>query len=141
VIKSGIDAARKAAALKAKRRTPAVSAKLAAPPDVPANGKKKKKKYKKRTLDLASLHERLTHRVGLIDKPEILLITGVSFPTVWDWMRKEPPKFPRNRAVGGKSKWLAADIADWIAGLPVRALKAADALPEQDKQQEQFEPA
>ena len=31
--------------------------------------------------------------------------------------------FPRSRIVGGKSKWLAADVADWLNGLPPRVLK------------------
>jgi predicted DNA-binding transcriptional regulator AlpA len=74
--------------------------------------------------DLASIHERLAHRVGLLDKREICLITGVSFPTVWKWMCAN--KFPRARTVGGtssKSKWSAAEIADWLNELPPRALK------------------
>jgi predicted DNA-binding transcriptional regulator AlpA len=90
--------ARKAAALKAKRRKPALSAKLIAPRAPPA--------------------------VRLLGKAEILQITGMTFPTIWAWMRDG--KFPRSRATGGsnsKSVWLSSEIEVWIAGLPVRPLK------------------
>jgi predicted DNA-binding transcriptional regulator AlpA len=61
----------------------------------------------------------------LVDKAEVLAITGRSFPTIWQWMIDG--KFPRNRHVGhgpaGKSMWLASEIAAWMAALPVRPLK------------------
>ena len=57
----------------------------------------------------------------LLDKAEILTITGVSFPTVWAWMRAGT--FPRSRVVGGKSMWLSTEIDAWLAQLPVRPLK------------------
>jgi predicted DNA-binding transcriptional regulator AlpA len=57
----------------------------------------------------------------LVDKAEILTITRVSFPTVWQWMRDG--KFPRSRVVGGKSMWLSTEIEDWMHALPVRKLK------------------
>src|SRR5690349_3678132 len=78
-------------------------------------------------VDLASVASRIAHRVGLLDKREIVAITGFSFPTIWLWMRQE--KFPRAHIVIGKSKWHAADIAAWMDGLPVRRLKG-DAKPE-----------
>jgi predicted DNA-binding transcriptional regulator AlpA len=57
----------------------------------------------------------------LLGKGEILTITGVSFPTVWQWMRDG--KFPRSRVVGGKSMWLSTEVEAWMATLPVRPLK------------------
>jgi predicted DNA-binding transcriptional regulator AlpA len=57
----------------------------------------------------------------LLSKPEILAITGTSFPTIWAWMRDN--KFPRSRIVGGRSMWLSNDIDTWLAGLKVRPLK------------------
>jgi hypothetical protein len=36
--------------------------------------------------------------VRLLDKPTIMAVTGCSFPTIWDWMRKG--KFPKGRIVG-----------------------------------------
>jgi predicted DNA-binding transcriptional regulator AlpA len=59
--------------------------------------------------------------VRLLDKHEILAITGASFPTVWTWMCAGT--FPRARIVGGKSKWRSDEVEAWIADLPVRALK------------------
>jgi predicted DNA-binding transcriptional regulator AlpA len=62
--------------------------------------------------------------VRLLDKAEILAITGVTFPTIWAWMRAG--KFPRSYVIGGgssKSVWRSDQIDAWIAGLPVRRLK------------------
>jgi predicted DNA-binding transcriptional regulator AlpA len=66
--------------------------------------------------------------VHLLDKNEILAITGVSYPTIWLWMRQG--KFPRSRVIGGdggkssnKSVWRSDEVEAWIAALPVRALK------------------
>jgi len=59
--------------------------------------------------------------VRLLSKHEIVAITGVTYPTVWAWMRDGA--FPRSRVVGGKSAWLSSEIEAWIAGLPLRPLK------------------
>jgi predicted DNA-binding transcriptional regulator AlpA len=59
--------------------------------------------------------------VRLLDKAEILEITGVTFPTIWTWMRAGT--FPRSRIVGGKSMWRSDEIEAWLAGLPLRPLK------------------
>jgi predicted DNA-binding transcriptional regulator AlpA len=63
--------------------------------------------------------------VRLLNKAEILRITGVSFPTIWQWMRDG--KFPRSYVIGGgnssKSVWRSDQINDWIAALPIRQLK------------------
>ena len=57
----------------------------------------------------------------LISKAELLGRTGLSYPTIWQWMRDG--KFPRSRDVGGRSTWLASDIEKWIFNLPLRKLK------------------
>jgi predicted DNA-binding transcriptional regulator AlpA len=57
----------------------------------------------------------------LLSKPEVMAITGVSFPSLWAWMRKGA--FPRSRVMQGKSMWLQSEIESWIASLPVRPLK------------------
>jgi predicted DNA-binding transcriptional regulator AlpA len=57
----------------------------------------------------------------LLTKPEILAIAGVTFPTIWAWMRDG--KFPRSRIVGGRSMWRSDEIDRWFADLPVRRLK------------------
>jgi predicted DNA-binding transcriptional regulator AlpA len=59
--------------------------------------------------------------IRLLDKAEILAITGVTYPTIWAWMRAG--KFPRARIAGGKSMWLSSEIDAWLAGLQVRPLK------------------
>jgi len=57
----------------------------------------------------------------LLDKSQICKIANVTYPTVWAWMRQG--KFPRARAVGGKSMWLTSEVDAWLAALPVRKLK------------------
>jgi predicted DNA-binding transcriptional regulator AlpA len=57
----------------------------------------------------------------LLTKREILDLTGVSFVTIWTWMRAG--KFPRSREVGGRSMWFSTEVDDWLNGLPVRKLK------------------
>jgi prophage regulatory protein len=61
----------------------------------------------------------------LLSKYEVMTITGLSYPTLWAWMRAG--KFPRSRIVGGKSMWLSTEIDSWLAGLPVRPLKGDSA--------------
>ena len=68
----------------------------------------------------------------LLSKREVLAIVGVSYPTLWSWMRQG--KFPRSRVVGGKSMWLSTDIEAWLATLPVRKLKGdAPEAPDNEK--------
>ena len=57
----------------------------------------------------------------LLPKRQVLAIINVSYPTLWSWMRQG--KFPRARAVGGRSMWLSSEIEAWLAALPVRKLK------------------
>jgi predicted DNA-binding transcriptional regulator AlpA len=59
--------------------------------------------------------------VRLLGKPEVMAITGTSYPTIWQWMRDG--KFPRSRIHGGRSMWLSTEINDYLAGLPLRPLK------------------
>jgi predicted DNA-binding transcriptional regulator AlpA len=61
----------------------------------------------------------------LLTKPEVLLIAGgVSYPTLWSWMRAGT--FPRSRVVGGKSMWRSDEVQAWLDALPVRRLKGDD---------------
>src|SRR5215472_18813707 len=105
----------KAAALRSLRAARAKAAKKQA-----ANGKQKLK-----PVDLADVRNRLVNRIGLIDKRELLAIIGCTYPVVWEWQRDK--KFPLGHTVVGKTMWHAAAIADWLDGLPVRPVKAADA--------------
>ncbi len=59
--------------------------------------------------------------VRLLPKAEVCAIVGVSYPTVWAWMRAGT--FPRSRVVGGKSMWRSDEIDGWLAALPMRFLK------------------
>ena len=57
----------------------------------------------------------------LLSKAEVCQTVGVSFPTIWVWMRAG--SFPRSRIVGGKSMWRSDEIAQWLDDLQVRPLK------------------
>ena len=59
----------------------------------------------------------------LISKHEVVDRVGVAYPTLWQWMREKPPRFPRSRALGGKTVWIKSEIDAWIAALPKRPLK------------------
>jgi predicted DNA-binding transcriptional regulator AlpA len=59
--------------------------------------------------------------IRLISKPEVLDRVGVTYPTLWSWMREG--KFPRSRQLGGKAAWVESEIEAWITALPVRRLK------------------
>lgn len=63
--------------------------------------------------------------VRLISKPEVLDRVGVTFPTIWKWMREG--KFPRSRELGGKSCWIESEVEAWINALPTRRLKGDEA--------------
>ena len=60
----------------------------------------------------------------LLGRHDVVAMAGVTYPTIWFWMRGG--KFPRSRIVGGKSMWVASEIEAWIAALPVRPLKPLD---------------
>lgn len=62
-----------------------------------------------------------TSPVRLIAKTEVLRRIGVTYPTLWLWMRQG--KFPRSRELGGKVAWVEAEIDSWILSRPVRRLK------------------
>jgi predicted DNA-binding transcriptional regulator AlpA len=92
---------------------------------------KRKQHGPARVIDLASVRARLEQRVGLLDKFEVLAVVGCTFPTLWKWMRYGdfPPSFAISSATirdNTKTRWRAADVADWLAGLKPRRLKPAD---------------
>jgi prophage regulatory protein len=80
-------------------------------------GSRDVKKIKREALQSAAPPPALR----LIPKREVLAIVGVTYPSLWTWMRAG--KFPRSRIVGGQSMWLSTDIDQWLANLPRRALK------------------
>jgi predicted DNA-binding transcriptional regulator AlpA len=81
----------------------------------------------KKAAKLKARSEEVRHRHGLLGKRDILAITGVSYPTIWSWMRAGT--FPRARIVGEKSMWLQTEIEAWLADLKVRPLKGDVAKP------------
>ena len=60
----------------------------------------------------------------LLSKREVLDITGVSYVSLWTWMREG--RFPRARTVVGRSMWVSTEIESWLNALPVRKLKGDD---------------
>jgi predicted DNA-binding transcriptional regulator AlpA len=73
----------------------------------------------------AALKKAAAHKAAasqrLLNKHEVLAIVGISYPTLWNWMRSE--KFPRSRVVGGKSMWISTEVDEWLQQLAVRPLK------------------
>ena len=66
----------------------------------------------------------------LIFRGELLDIVGVSYVTVWSWMRAGT--FPRGRHIGGRTAWIESEVAAWIASRPIRRLKGDDWSDEQE---------
>ena len=57
----------------------------------------------------------------LLSRQEIIALTGISYPTIWAMTRRG--NFPRAIVVGGKSKWRATEISEWLNSRPRRELK------------------
>lgn len=57
----------------------------------------------------------------LLSKAQVLAVAGVTYPTLWTWMRNGT--FPRSRVAGGRSMWLSTEVEAWLAALPIRPLK------------------
>jgi predicted DNA-binding transcriptional regulator AlpA len=57
----------------------------------------------------------------LLNRHEIVAMSGFTYPSLWEMMRRG--RFPRGRVVGGKTMWRSDEIEEWLAALPVRALK------------------
>jgi len=60
-----------------------------------------------------------------IFRPDIIERIGVTYPTIWTWMREG--KFPRSRDLGGRSAWIESEVEAWIKNRPVRRLKGDEA--------------
>ena len=66
--------------------------------------------------------------IRLIYKPELLALVGVSYGSIFSWMRRG--KFPLAREIGpgGRSTriaWIESEIMAWLAARPPRRIKAA----------------
>jgi prophage regulatory protein len=118
-----VEASKKAAATKAEHAKKHRATALRAMPGLPAEKPEAPTvETPAREYDQQHVHgPRGPPRLRLLTKREILDLTGVSFVTIWTWMRAG--KFPRSREVGGRSMWFSTEVEDWLNGLPVRKLK------------------
>jgi prophage regulatory protein len=57
-----------------------------------------------------------------LSRPEVLDRIGVSFPTLWHWMKagKFPPAREMSGNDGKRVGWLESEVNDWIRSRPVR---------------------
>jgi prophage regulatory protein len=60
-------------------------------------------------------------RSKFIFKPEVLKLTGYTFPTIWRWMRDG--QFPLSFDIGTKTAWLESEIDGWLASRPRSTFK------------------
>jgi prophage regulatory protein len=60
----------------------------------------------------------------LISKAEVVERIGVSFPTIWAWMRAG--KFPRARELRGRPAWIENEVEKWIRARPLIKYKGLD---------------
>ena len=76
----------------------------------------------RRAAAKAAATEEARAKTRLLSRREVMDITGVSYPTLWAWMRAG--RFPRARAIGAlKVAWLESEISAWINDLPTKRLK------------------
>ena len=67
----------------------------------------------------------------LLRKSEVLEMVGVSYPTIWRWVRDG--KFPAPRTIGattakdGVVRWVESEVRAWIEDLPKREYPPANA--------------
>ena len=106
-------------------------------PDADAAKKKDKRSLAKLRLDVASAtrakkvlpplvdyelrEDDDLDGVRLLTKLQVMDRVGLAYCTIWTLMRQN--RFPRSRALGGKSVWIQSEIEAWIASLPKRLLK------------------
>ena len=63
----------------------------------------------------------------LIGKAEVCARVGVTFPTIWRWMREG--YFPRSRRINSPNSksvrvaWYEHEVEAWIANLPLQTFK------------------
>jgi len=58
----------------------------------------------------------------LISKAELIDRLGVSFPTIWSWMRQG--KFPKPIELSdAKIAWIESEVTEWCESRPRRAYK------------------
>jgi predicted DNA-binding transcriptional regulator AlpA len=64
--------------------------------------------------------------IRLIFKPELLDLIGVSYGSIFSWMRVG--KFPMSREIGPGGRgtriaWIESEILEWLAARPQRRMK------------------
>ncbi len=91
--------------------------------------RKKKKHDRRGNKQVTAARQETGIPAQLYGRREIIALTGLTYPTLWDMTRRG--EFPRGRIVGGQTKWLASEIDMWLSSLPTRPLKGdAPASPE-----------
>jgi predicted DNA-binding transcriptional regulator AlpA len=58
-----------------------------------------------------------------IFKAEVIKLVGFTHPTLWRWMREDPPAFPMSFDIGGKTAWRQDEVEAWLASRPRSNLK------------------
>jgi predicted DNA-binding transcriptional regulator AlpA len=80
-----------------------------------------KKKKSAPTKQVTAARQATKLPASLLNRHEIVALSGFSYPWLWQMMRRG--LFPRGRIVGGKTMWLSTEVEAWLAELPIRPLK------------------
>jgi predicted DNA-binding transcriptional regulator AlpA len=59
--------------------------------------------------------------VRLLSKRQLLDRVPLSFPSIWQMMRRG--EFPAARTIGSRPFWLESEINEWVSSRPVRTYK------------------
>ena len=60
----------------------------------------------------------------MMTKPQVLRALGVSYTTLWNYIRRGA--FPRGTMIGMKVCWKTEAVSEWIEAQPKQQLKKAD---------------
>ena len=77
--------------------------------------------FSEKAAALKAANDALRGPPRLLSKREVLDRVGLTYPTLWAWMRAG--NFPRSRELGGRVAWLESEIEVWMNALPIRRLK------------------
>jgi predicted DNA-binding transcriptional regulator AlpA len=83
--------------------------------------KPRQKRKRKTGVQVKRARARTGLAAALLDRHQIVALTGLTYPTIWGMMCRGA--FPRGRVVNHKTAWLASEVEAWIAALPISRLR------------------
>jgi predicted DNA-binding transcriptional regulator AlpA len=83
--------------------------------------KRKPQQKRKTGVQVERARARTGLAAALLDRHQIVALTGVSYPSLWKMACRGA--FPKGRTLSYKTVWLKSEIDAWIAALPVSPIR------------------